>query len=96
MVLLPLLIFFHWNPASLTGWDWFILLGLGLSSGFFYVFWSFGSKRVDALLASLSTAIMPLATVILAWLLLGEQLTKMQCLGMSLVIFSIGIYARRN
>lgn len=96
LVLFPLFFFFPWNPAQLTSWDWFILLCLGLSSGLFYVFWSFGSQRVDGLLASLSTAVMPLATVILAWLLLGEQLTKMQCLGMSLVIFSIAIYARRS
>lgn len=96
VVLLPLLFFFPWSPAQLTAWDWFILLGLGLSSGLFYVFWSFGSQRVDGVMASLSTAVMPLATVILAWLMLGEQLTRMQCAGMSLVILSIAIYARRS
>ncbi|KTD06596.1 EamA family transporter, partial [Legionella hackeliae] len=40
-----------------------------------------------------STAVMPLATVILAWIILGEQLTVWQCVGMGLVLLSIVIYA---
>jgi drug/metabolite transporter (DMT)-like permease len=46
-------------------------------------------------MASLSTAIMPVATVIIAWILLGEQLTLWQSIGMGMVIFSIAIYAKR-
>lgn len=95
LILLPLLVFFPWNPMTAASWTWFILLILGLSSGLFYVFWNFGSQKVDGIMASLSTAVMPIATVILAWLILGEQLTKLQCAGMGLVIFSIAIYARR-
>ena len=64
-------------------------------SGLFYVFWFFGCQRVDGVMASLSTAVMPVATVILAWALLGEQLTTGQGIGMGLVILSIVIYARR-
>ena len=64
-------------------------------SGLFYVFWFFRCQRVDGVMASLSTAVMPLATVILAWALLGEQLTTGQGIGMGLVILSIVIYARR-
>ena len=75
--------------------DWFILVILGLSAGFFYVFWYFGYQKVDGVMASLSTAAMPLATVLIAWLLLGERLTQAQTLGMSMVILSIIAYARR-
>lgn len=79
------------TPAS----DWLILIILGISSGLFYVFWYFGCQKVDGVMASLSTAVMPLATVLLAWFLLGEQLTPAQTIGMSMVIFSIAVYAKR-
>ena len=95
LILLPLLAFSPWNPLTLSAYNWFILVVLGLSSGLFYVFWYFGSQRVDGIMASLSTAIMPIATVLLAWLILGEQLTLLQAVGMGLVILSIAIYARR-
>ena len=75
--------------------DWFILTILGLSSGLFYVFWNFGCQHVDGVMASLSTAIMPLATVTIAWVVLGEQLSIGQSVGMGMIILSIGVYARR-
>ncbi|MBA2709655.1 MAG: DMT family transporter [Tatlockia sp.] len=95
LILMPFILFFHLDALTITGYTWFILLALGLSSGLFYVFWYFGSQRVDGLLASLSTAVMPMATVILAWLILGEQLSISEGLGMGLVIFSIAIYAKQ-
>lgn len=87
--------FSAWNNLTIHAFDWIILIILGLSSGLFYVFWYFGCQRVDGVMASLSTAVMPLATVILAWALLGEQLTRGQTLGMGMVILSIAIYAKR-
>jgi drug/metabolite transporter (DMT)-like permease len=72
----------------------FLLLILGLSSGLFYVFWYFGSKNVEGMVASLSTALMPIATVLLAWLFLGEEFTLMQLLGMGIVISSIVRYIK--
>ena len=59
------------------------------------MFWSLGAQRVDGVMASLSTAIMPVATVILAWAILHEQLTGLQLLGMLLVILSVFVYARK-
>lgn len=85
----------HWNSPHVNFESGFILFILGLSSGLFYVFWFFGSQRVDGIMASLSTAVMPVATVIFAWLFLGEVLTLMQLAGMGLVMFSIAIYAMR-
>lgn len=79
-----------WHPLTAL-----LLLILGLSSGLFYVFWYFGSRRVDATLASLSTATMPMATALIAWAALGERLSLLQLTGMGLVIFSIFMYARR-
>ncbi|KTD32896.1 transmembrane protein [Legionella nautarum] len=95
LILLPFNNFASLNSLTLTPWIWLILVTLGLSSGLFYVFWYFGVRQVDGIMASLSTAVMPVATVILAWLILGEQLSALQCTGMGLVILSIAIYARR-
>jgi drug/metabolite transporter (DMT)-like permease len=95
LLLLPSLFFVDWAPSSISVGHWFILFVIGLSSGLFYTFWFMGSKRVDGIMASLTTGIMPIATVVLAWILLGEQLTLVECLGMGLVIFSIVLYARR-
>ena len=95
LILLPALFFIDWTPSAIHLSNWLILLTLGLSSGLFYVFWFIGSQRVDGIMASLSTATMPVATVILAWLILNEQLTLMEFIGMSVVILSIVLYAKR-
>lgn len=95
ILLLPAIVYTPFDPSTIDPSSWFILFILGLSSGLFYVLWFFGSQRVDGILASLSTAVMPVATVIIAWIALGEQLTTLQATGMALVIFSIVIYARR-
>lgn len=95
VLLLFSLLFYSWDGLSIHFFDWFVLFILGLSSGLFYVFWYLGCQKVDGVMASLSTAVMPLSTVILAWIVLGERLTIGQTLGMGLVILSIAAYARR-
>ena len=95
VLLIPALFFVNWVPSDISIENWFILFVIGLSSGLFYVFWFMGSLRVDGIMASLSTAIMPIATVILAWIILSEQLNFLEFLGMGLVISSIVLYARR-
>ena len=95
VLLLIILLFSSWGHLTIHLFDWIILIILGLSSGLFYVFWYFGYQKVDGVMASLSTAIMPVATVIIAWILLGEQLTLWQAVGMGMVIFSIAVYAIR-
>lgn len=95
ILILPAMCFSHYETLSIDSSSWFILFILGLSSGLFYVFWFIGSQWVDGIMASLSTAVMPVATVIIAWILLGEHLTGLQSAGMGLVILSIAIYAKR-
>lgn len=95
ILLLPVVLYLHWDPSSVTTQNWFILLIISLSSGLFYVFWFMGAQRVDGVLASLSTAVMPVATVILAWMILHEALTPLQLTGMGLVILSVIFYTRR-
>lgn len=86
--------FSAWDGLNIHALDWLTLIILGLSSGLFYVFWYFGCQKVDGVMASLSTAVMPLATVIIAWMLLGEQLTIGQIIGMGMVLLSIVAYAK--
>lgn len=94
LVLLPFLFYgMDWQALSFPLFDWSILVLVGFCSGLFYVFWYLGSTRVDAVMAGLSTAIMPVATVTVAWLALGEHVGLVQILGMGLVMASILAYA---
>jgi drug/metabolite transporter (DMT)-like permease len=94
LILWPLLFFFiNWHTLHISGFLWLILIIVGLTSGLFYTFWFLGSHRVDATLASLSTAFMPVMTVLIAWLALAEKINGSEFLGMSLVIISVIIYA---
>ena len=95
IILLPVALTQHWSPMTLSSGQWPILIILGISAGLFYVFWLFGSQQVDGIMASLSTAIMPIATVLFAWLLLHEALNIHQTIGLSLVLLSIVMYARQ-
>lgn len=95
VLLLPVLFFISPSTLHLPMVSWLILLLVGIGSGLFYVFWFIGANRVDGIMASLSTAVMPVATVVLAWLILGEQLGTWQFAGMGMVVFSIVLYARK-
>ena len=95
LLLLPALFLVHWTPANINMMTWITLFIIGLSSGLFYVFWFIGAQHVDGIMASLSTAIMPIATVLLAWIILGEGLNSLELAGMGLVLFSIILYARK-
>lgn len=74
LFILPLLFLipYEWTIPSLREISYLLLIGS--SSSFFYVFWSLGSCRVDNTLSSLSTALMPIITVFLAYEILNEQL----------------------
>lgn len=72
-----------------------ILVFTALASGLFYAFWFLGSKRVDGVLSSLITAVMPLSTVLFAWIFLHESLSALECAGMGLVLFSLVLYSKR-
>lgn len=74
--------------------DFSILVLLAVSSALFYVFWYMGCQKVDGVMSSLSTAVMPAATVIMAWVFLGEKLTLGQSLGMGMVMLSIVLYSK--
>lgn len=95
LLLLPVLISFHWDTINITSQHWLILIILSIAAGLFFIFWFLGCQRVDGIMTSLSTATMPIATVILAWMVLGESLTMLQTIGMGLVILAIIAYAKK-
>lgn len=82
--------FGHYSwPHSFSLHQMSLLLTIGIASAFFYVFWFLGCKKIHGTSAGLSTAFMPIATLIIAWLFLGESITLIQMIGMLLVILSI-------
>ncbi len=83
----------YWYAISLH--DWLLLGIIGITSGLFFIFWQKGIANIDATYSALSTAFMPIATTILAWLILGEGLTFIKFSGMLLVIFAIYYYSRK-
>ncbi|MCH9757272.1 MAG: DMT family transporter [Gammaproteobacteria bacterium] len=95
LIMLVVFAFIPFNPANISPFNWIILIVSALSSGLFYAFFFLGSQRVDSIMASITTAVMPIATVIFAWIILNEDLTLIECAGMILVIFSIIVYAKR-
>lgn len=89
LILLIIFAIVHPNMQHISLENWFILIFLGLTAGLFYVFWFLGCRHVEGVKASLATAVMPVATVIFSWGLLGEELSLIQLIGMGLVVFSI-------
>ena len=63
------------NTSGISLETWVMLVLSAISSGLFYVFWLYGSKHVDGMMASLSTTIMPVVTVLFAWIILKEHLS---------------------
>jgi len=94
-----LIVIVFFLPKSLWGaiilHDWLMFLIIGINSGLFFILWQKGITNIDAAYAALSTAFMPVATVILAWVILNEGLTITKFIGMILVVFSIVVYARK-
>ena len=80
---------------SYNSLQWFDLITLSASSGLFYVFWYLGAKNVSSVIAALSTAFMPINTLIIAWAVLSETINLGQGIGMSFVILSIIVSSRR-
>lgn len=73
-----------------------VLILVGISSGLFYLFWGIGAKHVTGSTAGLFTALMPISTLFIAWLFLGESISLSQSIGMALVIMAIIVNAIRQ
>lgn len=90
------LLFNHPWYTQIDASDILMIVTVGISSGLFYVFWFYGCQHVKGSVAGLFTAFMPIATLCIACLLLGEAISLVQGLGMLLVIFSILLNAKNR
>ena len=70
-------------------YQWALLVLISVTSSLFYVCWFLGIKHVPASKAGLTTALMPISTLALAYIFLHETITIIQFIGMLLVIASI-------
>ena len=66
-----------------------ILLIVGMTSGLFYIFWFLGSNQISGIMSGLMTVVLPIATVLISWLFLGEKFLPSQIGGATLVLISI-------
>jgi drug/metabolite transporter (DMT)-like permease len=97
VLLLPIAFFFiPWSTLEISAFQAIVLGLASLSSALFYLFWYLGSEKVDGSMASLSTAVMPIATIIISWIALGEGLSPAQALGMVLIIIAIIFCAQQK
>lgn len=96
-ILLVMLLFsgshIQWQ-ALWHGGPW--LLMISASSAMFYVCWFVGSRYVAASRSGLTTAFMPISTLIIAHLVMHEKVSHFQVAGMLLVLFSIGLSVIRK
>ncbi|WP_158106887.1 DMT family transporter [Caedibacter taeniospiralis] len=93
----PLLFFANWHALfTLTTHAYFILFLVSISSALFYLFWFLGCNQVSAGTAGLVTAAMPISTLLLSFLFLGEHITPVQGIGTLLILLSIAFGARKS
>ncbi len=93
----PLLFFANWHALfTLTTHAYFILFLVSISSALFYLFWFLGCNQVSAGTAGLVTAAMPISTLLLSFLFLGEHITLVQGIGTLLILLSIAFGARKS
>ncbi|MGD9369269.1 MAG: DMT family transporter [Desulfobacteraceae bacterium] len=77
----------------MAGWA-VVYLGAVITLGA-YGLYNFGLKHIPASQASVYVNLIPVFSVILAWMLLDESFSKMQCLAAILVMAGVYISQRR-
>ena len=93
--------YFFYTPTSSLVWgssSFFRLLCIGAGSGFFFVFWLLGCDKVSGVGAGLTTAFMPVSTMLCATFFLHESIHATQVLGMMLIVMSmlLHVYWQHN
>lgn len=86
---------FDWAQADAGIWALIVVFALG-SSVFALVFWYMGVKHVEAHVAGLFTAVMPLSAGAVTLIFLDETLSLYHVLGALVIIGAIVLGARQN
>ena len=71
----------------------FLFLGV-LASGFCFIFWSYAVKSIGAVRASQFIYLVPIFTITLSFILLGERYNGIQCLGVICILGAVVISQR--
>lgn len=82
--------------SAFTLKDGFAFIAVSLSSGLFFVFWVVGCQKVSNTSSAMMTAVMPIATLIIARIFLGETISNLQFIGMLFIITSIFVFAQNK
>lgn len=89
VILLPLAFLFEgWPGFSLVSWSIVLLLAM-LNTACVYTLYNHALRVLKAFEMSIFTNLTPLVTALLAWLLLGEQLSLVQIIGIVIVIIGV-------
>lgn len=82
--------------SQLSGLAWLgIAYLVAITSVVSYLLWSYGLKRLEAARVAVFTNLQPVATALLAWLVLGERIGPAAAVGGGLVIVGVSISQRR-
>lgn len=84
-----MLLLSHLPHQNISLHDTVILIIVGMTSGLFYIFWFLGSQSISGIMSGLMTVVLPIATVLISWLFLGEKFLPSQISGAILVLISI-------
>ncbi len=77
-----------WPSAPLSAWAWLLYLGLGVTF-FSYLILNYAISRLKAAQVTLFSNLIPVFTLLLAFVLLGERLSVPQYLGAALVLAGV-------
>ena len=69
---------------------------VSLSSGLFFLFCALGCRNISRTSAAMMTALMPIATLVLARMFLGETISNLQFVGMLFIITAILVFAQNK
>lgn len=78
-------------PISSATQSVLLNLLLGLTTVGFYVFWYLGSEKLEASVASLFTAVMPMGALVFSAIFLHEKIYFLQLLGMVFILFALWV-----
>lgn len=76
--------------------DWFIVAIIGIASALFFSFWSKGCKNISGSNCALMTATMPISTILIAMVFLGEKLVWLQWIGVIFILLAIVVSTRNQ
>ncbi|WP_344761039.1 EamA family transporter [Actinokineospora globicatena] len=73
------------DVAALAGYAWLAIVGTAIA----YVLWFQGVGRLPVTAVSFLALLSPVVAAVLGWVVLGQTLTPLQCLGFALALLAI-------